>query len=102
MNRLLIGTNNPPATSAQKTLVVAPSCWKCAPDDLQVGWRILTRNGEPYDLMWGASKRENLDTLVSELRDKHGEISVVDLQTRDELRDRRYFEAHPEQMDVRT
>lgn len=101
MNRLLIGTSNPPA-SQQKTLVIAPSRWKLAPDHLQVGWRIICKNGEPYDLMWGATTREKIDTLVSDLRDKHGEISVVDLRTRDELRDRRYFEAHPEQIDVRT
>jgi hypothetical protein len=92
MKKLLIGTSEPP-DSRPKTLVIAPSRWKCAPDDLQVGWRITCVNGEPYDVMWGATKREKLNILVDELRAKHGDVNVLDLLSRDELRDRRYFEA---------
>lgn len=75
-----------------KTLVIAPSRWKSLPDDLQVGWRITCENGEPYDLIWGATKRDCLPTLVEELRVKYGTVEVLDLKSPDDLRDRRYVE----------
>lgn len=83
---------NPQLAASPRILIVAPSKWKCAPDDLQVGWRITTGDGQPYDLMWGATKRERLDQLTSELRDKHGPVDVVELTTRDDLRDRNHYE----------
>jgi hypothetical protein len=92
MKKLLIGTSEPP-DSSPKTLVIAPSRWRHAPDDLQVGWRLICGNGEPYDVMWGATKRDKLDILVDELRAKHGAVDILDLPSIDDLRDRRYVEA---------
>lgn len=81
----------PELHGSTRILVVAPSRWKCAPDDRQIGWRITCKDGEPYDVMWGAMHGDRLDALVSELRDKHGAVDVLELATRDDLRDREYY-----------
>jgi hypothetical protein len=75
-----------------KTLVLGPSRQRFLPDDISVGWRIICRDGAPYDLWWGSTTPGAVDSLIADARRQHGEVEVLDLRERPEdVRDSRYY-----------
>jgi hypothetical protein len=62
-----------------KTLLLRPSPHRFLPNDIQVGWRVIDRDGAPYECWWGSCRDETaLQSLIQDARAKGHEFEIED------------------------
>lgn len=60
-------------------------------EDILVGWRIILKNGEPYDTFWGRCVPEKLESLVNDIQSREV-IDILDLRERPtEIHDKGFY-----------
>jgi hypothetical protein len=62
-----------------KTLLIRSSQRRFLPDSIDLGWRVIDREGQPWETWWGNCKDEAaLQSCIRDLRSRGNEFEIED------------------------